>query len=139
MLATNNLRKHPKMDNAFLVTVTIQERLIDITIDPDDVALDKTLAMANTVLYGIVLYESKARKKITDTFLKSYNNDWWAADKPKLTDVLFSENLHLKRIVFASDCSVDMYYNEQGMFGNHSLVAQSFTSGNDFEYAIMLG
>ena len=57
-------------------------------------------------------------------------------DEPELNDKEFSENLRLDGITFTSDSLVDFYFNENSMFGNHSLVAQSF-DGENFEHATM--
>jgi hypothetical protein len=46
--------------------------------------------------------------------------------------------LTLNSIAFLSESSVDFFYTENGMFGNHYLIAQTF-DGENFENATMYG
>jgi hypothetical protein len=55
-----------------------------------------------------------------------------------LDEKVFGKNLTLYSVGFLSYSSIDLYYSENGMFGNHSLIAQSF-DGENFDHATMFG
>jgi hypothetical protein len=139
-ITLENLRKKPNLKNAYQTEVLIDGHKIKISIDPDDVDLDKTIALANKIISNFELYETKARKRIVLNYLDNYNENWRDEedDEPELNESEFSENLTLYSISFLSDASVDIFYSENGMFGNHSLIAQSF-DGENFENATMYG
>jgi hypothetical protein len=139
-ITLENLRKNPNLKNAYQTEVLIDGQKIKISIDPDGVDLSKTIALANKIMSNFELYETKARKRIVLNYLDNYNENWRDEedDEPELNESEFSENLTLNSISFLSDASVDIFYSENGMFGNHSLVAQSF-DGENFETATMYG
>jgi hypothetical protein len=139
-ITLENLQKNRNIKNAYQTEVLIDGQKIKISIDPDDVDLEKTSALANKIMSNFELYEAKARKRIVLNYLDNYNENWREEedDEPELTESEFSQNLILYSIAFLSDASVDIFYSENGMFGNHSLIAQSF-DGENFENATMYG
>ena len=139
-ITKENLKDNPHIENAYKTTITVNGQIISISIDPDDVELEKTIHLANKIIGKFDLYESKARKIIIQEYLKKYNDNWRDDEEgePELNEKSFSENLTLKSVAFLSDSSVDFFYSENGMFGNHSLIAQSF-DGENFEDATMYG
>ncbi len=127
-----------KFENAFQTTIAIKGQNIDILIDPDDVELEKTIDLANKILNKFEFYESKAKRIIVQEYLELYNDTWRYEDEPELDEKSFEANLTLIGITFLSDSSIDFFYSENGMFDNHTLIAQSF-DGENFEDATMFG
>lgn len=119
-------------------TIAINEQNIDIFIDLDDVDLEKIIELANKIISKFELYESKAREKIIQDYLEIYNNNWRDEENGhnELDEKSFGENLKLSCIGFSFASCVDFYYSENGMFGNHSLIAKSY-DGENFEEATM--
>ena len=139
-ISKENLKVQSDNENIFQTTIAVNGQSIDISIDPDDVELENTIDLANKIVGNFELYESKARKIIIEEYLENYNENWRDEDEgeAELTEKEFSENLTLRSINFLSDSSVDFFYSENGMFGNHSLIAQSF-DGENFEDTTMYG
>ncbi len=133
-----NLKPQSDIENAFQTTIAIKGQNIDILIDPDDVELEKTIDLANKILGEFEFYESKARKIVVQKYLELYNDTWRYEDEPELDEKSFEANLTLIGITFLSDSSIDFFYSENGMFENHTLIAQSF-DGENFEDATMFG
>ncbi len=138
VILKENLKPQSDIENAFQTTIAIKGQSIDILIDPDDVELEKTIDLANKILGEFEFYESKARKIVVQKYLELYNDTWRYEDEPELDEKSFEANLTLIGITFLSDSSVDFFYSENGMFDNHTLIAQSF-DGENFEDATMFG
>nr|WP_199002247.1 DUF2262 domain-containing protein [Flavobacterium sp. ASV13] len=139
-ITKENLKVNPNIENAYQTIVTINEQKIKISLDPDDVEIEKTIELANKIMGNFDFYEKKARQKIIEEYLNSYNEDWREEEEGevKLDEKSFSKNLTLKSVSFLSDSCIDFFYSENGMFGNHSLIAQSF-DGENFDDATMFG
>lgn len=135
-----NLKPNPDIENYFQTKINVNGQIIDISINPDDVEIEKTIGLANKIIEKFELYESKAKEIIIQEYLENYNDNWRDEDEgePELDEKSFSKNLTLRSISFLSDSSVDFLYSENRMFGNHSLIAQSF-DGENFKDAIMYG
>lgn len=138
IILKENLKPQSDIENAFQTTIAIKGQNIDILIDPDDVELEKTIDLANKILNKFEFYESKAKRIIVQEYLELYNDTWRYEDEPELDEKSFGANLTLISITFLSDSSVDFFYSENGMFDNHTLIAQSF-DGENFEDATMFG
>ena len=139
-LTKEDLTADPDIENAYQSSLTIKGLNIEVFIDPDDAELEKTIELANKIMGNFEFYEANARKKIIDEYLDIYNETWRDEEKgdPKLDKKAFCENLTLSSISFISDSSIDFCYSENGMFGSHWLIAQSF-DGEKFDYATMFG
>ncbi|MFN8355802.1 MAG: DUF2262 domain-containing protein [Spirosomataceae bacterium] len=124
--------------NAYQTTITVNGQFIDVSIDPDDVTLDDTLALVNKVIGDLQGYASKAVNILIQEYLATYNDNWREDDEPELDEERFAANLTLTSLLFLSDSSVDFVYAENGMFGHHSLIAQSF-DGETFDDAMLYG
>ena len=139
-LTLKDFKKDERLENTYNTELTIENKKIEISIDPDDVDIEKTIALANNILSHFSIHEANARKVVIDTYLDNYNENW--ADEedgfPKMDREEFNSNLSLYAINFLSDSSVDFFYNDNGMYGNHSLIAQSF-DGENFDNATMFG
>jgi hypothetical protein len=70
--------------------------------------------------------------------LDNYNDKWRAEDAPILSSDEFGKRLRLTHLGFLSRDSVDAFYDDDGMFGGHSLIAQSF-DGEEFTDFTMYG
>lgn len=140
IITKENLKANPDIENAYQTKITVNGQIIDISINPDDVEIEETIKLANKIIVKFELYESKARKIIIQEYLENYNDNWRDEDEnePELDEKSFSANLTLNSIAFLSDSSADFFYSENGMFGNHSLIAQSF-DGENFEHTTMYG
>ncbi len=138
IILKENLKPQSDIENAFQTTIAIKGQNIDILIDPDDVELEKTIDLANKILNKFEFYESKAKRIIVQEYLELYNDTWRYEDEPELDEKSFEANLTLIGITFLSDSSIDFFYSENGMFENHTLIAQSF-DGENFEDATMFG
>ena len=139
-ITREDLKANRGIENAYQTTVTIHGQNIEVSIDPDDVELEKTIDLANKIMGNFEFYEANARKKIIEEYLDIYNKSWKDEEEgyPELDDKTFNGNLTLTSISFLSDSSIDFYYSENGMFGNHWLIAQSF-DGENFDDAEMYG
>jgi hypothetical protein len=45
-----NLKANPDIENAYQTTITVNGQLIDISIDPDDIEIEKTIDLANKII-----------------------------------------------------------------------------------------
>lgn len=135
-----DFKKDETLKNTYNTEFTFEKQKIQISIDPDDGEIEKTLALANNILSHFSLHEANARKVVIDTYLDNYNENW--ADEedgfPKMNREEFSSNLSLYAINFLSDSCIDFFYDDNGMYGNHSLIGQSF-DGENFDDAMMYG
>ena len=139
-ITREDLKANQEIENAYQTTLTVNGQNLEVSIDPDDVELEKTIELANKIIGNFEFYDANARKKIIEEYLDTYNKTWIDEEEGylELDDKTFNENLTLTSISFLSDSSIDFYYSENGMFGNHWLVAQSF-DGENFDYAEMCG
>jgi hypothetical protein len=139
-ITKEQLIKDPNNTGAFETSILYNEKMIPVSLDPDDLNIEKTILLANKIIEKIEYHEKKAMDRIVNDFLGTYNDVW--SDKangfPILNDAEFRKNLTLVGINFLSNSNIDFFYNENGMFGNHSLIAQSL-DGENFEYSEMFG
>ena len=140
IITKENLKANPDIENAYQTILKINEQDIDISLDPDDVEIEKTIELANKIIGNFEFYEGNARRKIVEEYLENYNDNWRDEEEgePELDEKAFSKNLTLTSISFLSDSSIDFFYSENGMYGNHSLIAQSF-DGENFDDTTMYG
>ena len=84
--------------------------------------------------------EKKATDEIVSGFHKNYNENWADEDNgyPELSKQEFREKLTITAIHFYAKDLIDVVYNEDGMFGNHYLIAQSY-DGKTFADSTMFG
>ena len=140
IITKENLKAVPNGENAYQNIISINGQTIEISIEPDDVDIEETIGLANKIIKKFEHYESQARKIIIQEFLDNYNENWTDEEDGmlELNEKGFNENLTLYAITFRSNCSIDFFYSENGMFGDHSLIAQSF-DGENFDAATMFG
>lgn len=139
-ITKEKLEKDSDIEGSYKITVQFNNEKIDLRLDPDDVTIEETLILVNKIMVNFEFYEKKATNVIVRDFLDNYNENW--ADEedgfPQLNEQEFRNNLELDGINFLSKDSVDIFYKENGMFGNHSLIAQSF-DGENFDNSTMFG
>lgn len=111
---------------------------VTVCVDPDSEELDVTMWLAEKFLTSLEIYEAKAKAKLLEDMFEQYNDDWRQEDQPKLTKDEFIQKLTLVHIWFLGSDSVDFMYSDDGMFGGHSLIPQSF-DGENFTYVQMYG
>lgn len=133
-----DLKENPRTANAYETYLTINQKEVKISIDPDDVELEKTLEVVNKILGNFDFYEDKARKIIAQEYLDNFNQNWRMEEEEELDEKSFNHSLTLIKISFLSNTSIDFTYSENGLFGNHYLVAET-ADGENFEYASMHG
>ncbi|WP_298472927.1 DUF2262 domain-containing protein [uncultured Maribacter sp.] len=128
------------IEGSYKITVQYNTKNIDLRLDPDDVTIEETLTLANKIMVNFEIYEKKAMNVIVRDFLDNYNENWADEENgfPKLDEPAFRNNIELKAINFLSKDSINIFYKENGMFGNHSLIAQSF-DGENFDNTTMFG
>ncbi|SEL08546.1 hypothetical protein SAMN04487910_1668 [Aquimarina amphilecti] len=139
-ITKEKLDKDLDIEGSYKIIVTLNTKKIDLRLDPDDATIEETIVLANKLLENFEFYEKKAKDAIVRDFLDNYNENW-ADEKnghPQLEEQGFRNNLELNGINFLSKDSIDVFYNENGMFGNHSLIAQSF-DGENFDDSTMYG
>ena len=128
------------IEDSYIVEFIWNDRKIDLRLDPDDVSIEETLILANKIIGEFEIYFKKAEDTIVNDFLKNYNENWSDNENgyPKLNEMEFRNNLKVSGINFLSNDCIDIFFTENGMFGNHSLIAQSF-DGENFENSTMYG
>ncbi len=139
-ITKEKLEKDLEVEGSYKITVEFKTKRINLRLDPDDVSIEETILLANKFLGKFEFYEKKAKDVIIRNFLDNYNENW-ADDEdgfPQLDEQGFRNNLELNGINFLSKDSIDIFYSENGMFGNHSLIAQSF-DGENFDDSTMYG
>lgn len=111
---------------------------VTVCVDPDDEDIDVTLWLAKKFLSKLEEYQAKAKNKLLEEMFDQYNEDWRQQNEPLLTKEEFLDKLTLVHIWFLGSDSVDFMYSDDGMFGGHSLIPQSF-DGENFTYVQMYG
>lgn len=140
MIKKEDLKPDVNIEGSYVIEVTLNNENLELRLDPDDVAIEETIALANKIISNFEEYQRQAKDRVVSDFLETYNESW--ADEedgfPQLNEEQFRANLTLDGINFLSKDSIDVLYTENGMFGNHSLIAQSF-DGESFDDSTMFG
>lgn len=140
MIKKEDLKPDVNIEGSYVIEVTLNNENLELRLDPDDVAIEETIALANKIISNFEEYQRQAKDRVVSDFLETYNESW--ADEedgfPQLNEEQFRANLTLDGINFLSKDSIDVFYTENGMFGNHSLIAQSF-DGESFDDSTMFG
>ncbi len=139
-ITKEKLEKDSDIEGSFIAKLIWNNKKIDLRLDPDDVTIEETLVLANKIIGEFGMYFKKAEDTIVNDFLENYNENWSDSKNgyPKLNELEFRCNLELNGVNFLSKDCVDIFFNENGMFGNHSLIAQSF-DGENFDNSTMFG
>lgn len=135
-----NLKNNTSL-NRYETDIFVDKKNIPILIDATAIEIQKSIDLANKIISNFEFYEKKARTKIVKEYLDDYNENWRDADEgePELNEIEFTKDMVLENISIGDDSiSIDFFYSGNGMFGNHSLIAQSF-DGENFEHYTMFG
>lgn len=99
---------------------------VTVCVDPEDEDIEVTLWLAEKFLSKLEEFEASAKAKLFEEMFGEYNEEWRQEKDPILSEDTFLQKLTLVHIWFLGSDSVDFMYSEDGMFGGHSLIAQSF-------------
>lgn len=134
----NSLSKDERFEDTLIGSFEYKGANVSISLDPDGGEIEDTVTLAKRILHNLEAQEQKAIKKLIDEFFEDYNEDWRNDDEPVLSPEEFASNLKLNAISFLADELVDFFFEENGMFGHHSIIAQIF-DGETFSDATMFG
>lgn len=139
-IVIEDLEINPNVKNDYITSFILKGQKMDISIYPDDVELETAIEVANKLVGNLEFYDKKARDLITREQLDNFNNNWRNIEEGELEldEYGFNSNLTLVKISIMSNTSIEFSYTENGLFGNHLLVAQAF-DGENFENVMMYG
>ncbi len=113
-------------------------RKVSMSVVPDEATLEDALALARRLLENFDDFSRRSKDELLKECFAMYNDDWRQEGDPVLTAEEFLGNFHLTAINILGDKSVDFFYDESGMFGNHCMIPQIF-DGENFDGVMMYG
>lgn len=134
-----DLTESKQNENCLEGIVTFQQKEVKVLLDsggPNN-NFNPVKMLASKIIGKLNTYHNQAIELICQEYLPLYNDEW-RNDDPVLSKEEFCDKLTLLSILFLEDTAVDFFYDEAGMFGNHTLVAQMY-NGADFEHVMMYG
>lgn len=139
-ITKDQLKKDPRTEGCYRTTIIAEKRKIDVSLNLEEISLDDMIALGNSFLDDFENRAKKATDEIVSAFYENYNENWADEDNgyPELSKQEFREKLTITAIDFYAKDLVDVIYNEDGMFGNHYLIAQSY-DGKTFDDSTMFG
>ena len=139
-ITKDTLKKDPRTDDCYRTTILSRQKKIDISLNLDEITLDEMIVLGNLFLDDFENKEKKATDEIVSAFYENYNENWADEENgyPVLNAEEFRQKLTITAIAFYAKDLIDVIYNEDGMFGNHYLIAQSY-DGENFEDTTMFG
>ncbi|WP_179317826.1 DUF2262 domain-containing protein [Winogradskyella undariae] len=139
-ITKDTLKKDPRSEDCYRTTILFGQNTIDISLNIEDLSLDDMIALGNLFLEGFEDKKKKATDEIVSAFYEKYNENWADEDNgyPELSKPEFRQKLTITAIHFYAKDLIDVIYNEDGMFGNHYLIAQSY-DGENFDDSTMFG
>ncbi|REE08153.1 hypothetical protein DFQ09_10829 [Winogradskyella pacifica] len=139
-ITKDQLKKDPRTDDCYRTTILSGQNTIDISLNLDEITLDKMIALGNSFLEDFEDKEKNATDEIVSAFHENYNENWADEENgyPVLSAKEFRQKLTITAIAFYAKDLIDVVYNEGGMFGNHYLIAQSY-DGKTFDDTTMFG
>jgi hypothetical protein len=131
----------------FVTTVDLRGSAIRISVYPDDVEEAQTLAFGQSVAGGLAGLEEQAKAIAVRDLLETYNDGWREADDeeddaplpPELTAEQFAARLRLTAANCSGSDSLQLFFDDDGMFGGHSVVVDSFDAGATWTRANLYG
>ncbi|QXP78487.1 MULTISPECIES: DUF2262 domain-containing protein [Winogradskyella] len=138
-ITKDTLKKDPRSEDCYRTTILFGQNKIDISLNIEDINLDDMIALGNSFLEDFE-DKKKATDEIVNAFYENYNENWVDEDNgyPELSKPEFRQKLTITAIHFYAKDLIDVIYNEDGMFGNHYLIAQSY-DGENFDDSTMFG
>ena len=137
-LALEDLKPNENGDGSLCGAFEFKSKEVTINLDRDGEPAEQNLALAKKFLTNLEKYEKAALEKLYKDCFSMFNDDWRDEEEPRLNKEQFLARFTLTHIWFLSTDSVDFYYDDDGMFGNHSMIPQVF-DGETFEYVQMYG
>ncbi|WP_179335442.1 DUF2262 domain-containing protein [Winogradskyella costae] len=139
-ITKDTLKKDPRSEDCYRTTILFGQNTIDISLNIEDLSLDDMIALGNLFLEDFEDKKNKATDEIVSAFYENYNENWADEDNgyPELSKPEFRQKLTITAIHFYAKDLIDVIYNEDGMFGNHYLIAQSY-DGENFDDSTMFG
>ena len=139
-ITKDQLKIDPRTTDCYRTTIIAGQRKIDISLNLEEISLDDMIALGNSFLDDFENREKKATDEIVSGFHKNYNENWADEENgyPELSIQDFRKKLTITAIDFYAKDLVDVIFNEDGMFGNHYLIAHSH-DGKDFDDTSMFG
>lgn len=127
-------------------TLSFDCRSIPLIIELDDITLDDVLAFAAIIASSLETYDRISKEIITTDLLDTYNSGWNEYDEvqddgttksvinPMLSSTEFKTRFVLSSVTITGDSSVDLRYDDGGLFWGHSVFVESL-DGADFTNA----
>ncbi|WP_299779024.1 DUF2262 domain-containing protein [uncultured Formosa sp.] len=139
-ITKDTLTKDPRTSDCYSTTILSGQQKINISLNLDEIALDEMIALGNSFLEDFENKEKKATDEIVSAFYENYNENWADEENgyPVLSAEEFRQKLTITTVDFYAKNLIDVIYNEDGMFGNHYLIAQSY-DGENFDDSTMFG
>lgn len=139
-ITKDTLKKDPRSEDCYRTTFLSDQHKIDISLNIEDISLEEMIALGNSFLEDFDDKKKKATDEIVSAFYENYNENWADEDNgyPELSQPEFRQKLTITAIHFYAKDLIDVIYNEDGMFGNHYLIAQSY-DGKTFNDSTMFG
>ena len=139
-ITKDTLKKDPRSEDCYRTTILFGQNTIDISLNIEDLSLEDMITLGNLFLEDFEDKKKKATDEIVSAFYENYNENWADEDNgyPELSKPEFRQKLTITAIHFYAKDLIDVIYNEDGMFGNHYLIAQSY-DGENFDDSTMFG
>ncbi|MFD1015417.1 DUF2262 domain-containing protein [Winogradskyella rapida] len=139
-ISKDTLTKDPRTNDCYRATILSGQQKINISLNLDEISLDEMMALGNSFLEDFENKEKKATDEIVSAFHENYNENWADEENgyPVLNAEEFRQKLTITAINFYAKDLIDVIYTEDGMFGNHYLIAQSY-DGENFVDTTMFG
>jgi hypothetical protein len=139
-ITKDTLKKDPRSEDCYRTTFLSGNNTIDVSLNLEDISLEDMIALGNSFFEDFEDKKNKATDEIVSAFYENYNKNWADEDNgyPELSQQEFRKKLTITAIHFYAKDLIDVIYNEDGMFGNHYLIAQSY-DGKTFADSTMFG
>ncbi|QDO94501.1 DUF2262 domain-containing protein [Formosa sediminum] len=139
-ITKDTLKKDSRSEDCYRTTIESDQKKIDVSLNLEDISLEEMIALGNSFFEDFEDKKNKATDEIVSAFYENYNENWADEDNgyPELSKQEFREKLTITAIHFYAKDLIDVVYNEDGMFGNHYLIAQSY-DGENFDDTTMFG
>jgi hypothetical protein len=144
--------RHPQLgtleigEKSGVGTLSFDGRSIPLRIELDGNSLDGVLSFASIIGSSLETYDRISKEIITTDLLETYNSGWNEYDEvqedgttksvvnPMLSSAEFKARFVLSSVTITGDSSVDLWYEDGGLFWGHSVFVESL-DGTDFTNA----
>ena len=144
--------RHPQLgvleigEKSGLGTLSFDGQSIPLRYELDGNTLEEVLSFAVTIASSLTSYDRISKEIITTDLLDTYNSGWNEYDQvqedgttksvinPKLSSEEFKECFNLSSVTITGNTSVDLWYEDGGLFWGHGVFVESL-DGADFKNA----